>query len=240
MSGSAAEERIRAKAEALLRRLFPDARIIHELVLQQGGCRIDLAAVGRSFIAAIEIKSERDVLARLPEQVAAAMAVTDLFGVCIAAKHADKVAASWHRRDDAKVRLPINANLLVETEDGFETECTPFDTGWLGAQRHHPRLCNPAARLEMLWADELRLISRSRLPRQPAKHLICETMTGREIREAVCAALRARGFPRADPPLPFPVTDLAGAPAEAVAAATPLPLQSTTLERPSIETEGAQ
>jgi hypothetical protein len=40
---SAAEARIRTKAEALMRREWPDARIIHEFDL--GGVRLDLAAV---------------------------------------------------------------------------------------------------------------------------------------------------------------------------------------------------
>jgi hypothetical protein len=208
MSGSIAEERIRAKAEALLRRLFPDARIIHELVLCQGGVRIDLAAVRPGYIAALEIKSERDVLKRLPSQIEAAMAVTDLFGVCVAEKHAAKFAKSYEPRSEAKIALPYGAHLLVETCDGFETRFTPFHEAWAG-DRIQPRLCNPADRLEMLWADELRVISRSRHPRQAAKQLACETMTGRQLREAVCAALRARPFPRADAPLPWPLQDLA-------------------------------
>lgn len=208
MSGSIAEERIRAKAEALLRQHFPEARIIHELVLQQGGVRIDLAAVSPSHIAAVEIKSERDVVKRLPAQIEAAMRVADLFAVCITEKHADKVVASHHPKRDGQIRLPWRANLLVEQGDGFNTYFTDFAHG-MARRLRDTRLCNPADRLEMLWADELRVISRSRLSRQPAKQLICETMTGREIREAVCSALRARHFPRADPALPWIVEDLA-------------------------------
>lgn len=208
MSGSAAEERIRVKAEALLRRLFPDARIVHELVLEQGGVRIDIAAVRPSFIAAIEVKSERDVLTRLPDQAKAGLRVTDLFGVCIAAKHAEKIG-KYYMPEPGKIQLPYRAELLVETEDGFVTKYTGFDPDGGISDRIQPRLCNPADRLEMLWADELKLIGRTKLSRQPAKHLICETMTGRAIREAVCATLRARSFPRADAPVPFPLQDLA-------------------------------
>lgn len=198
MGGSVAEERIRVKAEAMLRRLFPDARIIHELVLKQGGVRIDLAAVSPSFIAAIEVKSERDVLTRLPDQAKEAMRVTDLFGVCVAEKHAAKVGQYYD--DEAVVKLPYGAHRLVETDDGFDARYTPFDLNWLGKDRFQARLCNPADRLEMLWAEELKVISaRPKLSRQPAKHFICETMTGAEIRRAVCTALRTRSFPRADP-----------------------------------------
>ncbi|WP_460986393.1 hypothetical protein [Sphingobium sp. TomTYG75] len=188
----------------MLRQLFPDARIIHELVLRQGGVRIDIAAVRPGYIAALEIKSERDVLTRLPNQVKAAMEVTDLFGVCVAAKHADKIGKFYD--DGAKVKLPWGAQLLVEADNGFDLK--PYDAfhhegGW--RHRVGPRLCNPADRLEMLWAEELKLISqRPKLSRQPAKTHICESMTGRQIREAVCATLRARPFPRADPAIPFP------------------------------------
>lgn len=210
MAGSSAEERIRAKAETMLRSLFPDARIIHELVLKQGGVRIDLAAVRPGFIAAVEIKSERDVLTRLPDQVEAALAVTDMFAVCVAPGQAEKVG-KWHTdATKVKVRLPYGAHLLVETDDGFDTQYSPFDPDWRGFDRIQSRLCNPADRLEMLWAEELKLISqRPKLSRQPAKHHICETMNGRQIREAVCAALRARPFPRADPVIPFIVQELA-------------------------------
>lgn len=67
MAGSDAEERIRAKVEAELRRQFPTARIIHELVLSSGVSRLDLAAVTRDQIIVAEIKSERDTLSRLKD-----------------------------------------------------------------------------------------------------------------------------------------------------------------------------
>jgi hypothetical protein len=209
MAGSIAEERIRAKAEALLRRRFPDARIVHELVLEQGGVRIDIAAIRPGFLAALEIKSERDTLKRLPEQIKAALKVCDLFGVCIAAKHEPEVGRWPGHKDGAEVVLGHAVDLLIEQEDGFDCRHSAFCDGWRG-NRGETRLCNPADRLEMLWAEELKLISRApKMSRQPAKHLICETMTGRQIREAVCAALRARPFPRADPAIPFPLLDLA-------------------------------
>lgn len=87
MAGSAAEERIREKAVAAMRRRWPSARIVHELQLEQGGIRIDLAAVSEDFLALAEIKSERDVLKRLPAQISRAMAVADEVWIVIAAKH---------------------------------------------------------------------------------------------------------------------------------------------------------
>lgn len=202
MAGSQAEERIRAKAEAMLRRRFPDARIIHELVLKQGGCRIDLAAVTDDFIALVEIKSERDVLTRLPAQIDAMLAVGDLFAVCVAEPVRPKIKRAYEPGEGLKI--PWGVALFVEEGDAFgEDRFGDFN------DLQPRRLCNPADRLEMLWADELKAISGTNLSRQPAKHLICETMTGRQIRRAVCSALRARHFPRADPALPWRVRELA-------------------------------
>lgn len=189
MSGSAAEERIRAKAESALRHAFPEARIIHELVLQQGGVRIDLAAVTPNRLICVEIKSERDVLTRLPDQVAAMKRVCDAWRVCCADKHLDKVReiAGW-----------IGA--VSETE---------LDTPGYGLMRLErdalEGMCNAPARLEMLWADELRLIAGGKGARMVCIRAASDGKTGAEVRCAVCAALRARHFPRADPALPWPV-----------------------------------
>ena len=81
---SAAEERIRLKAETAMRAAFPEARIIHELMVLQGGCRIDLAAVEPDRLILVEVKSERDVLTRLERQREQATAVADLFRVIVA------------------------------------------------------------------------------------------------------------------------------------------------------------
>src|SRR3546814_12937862 len=89
MAGSVAEERIRGKVEAKLRLLFPEARLIHELVLKQGGVRIDLAAVTTARLICIEIKSERDVMTRLPDQCAAMRLVCDTWSVRVEDKWLD-------------------------------------------------------------------------------------------------------------------------------------------------------
>jgi hypothetical protein len=91
MAGSEAEERIRAKVEAEFRRRWPDARIVHELVLNQGGVRIDLAAITEDALIVAEIKSERDVLKRLAGQVKASLRVAQGVWVVVADKHAGEV-----------------------------------------------------------------------------------------------------------------------------------------------------
>lgn len=228
MAGSAAEERIRAKAEALLRERYPDARIVHELVLDQWGVRIDLAAVRPDELIAVEIKSERDVTKRLSAQVTTALKVAQRIWVCAAPKHEIylRSAMEAHRRvmfdtprtvrrrgtvlevqyklEDNPDHIPYLAScsLLIEVETGFE----PLD-GWrTGLSRR--LLSEPAAQLQMLWAEELRTLCGwgrlgvgSKTTRTAAIELAAEHMTGGEIRKGVCTLLRQRPFPRADAPI---------------------------------------
>lgn len=183
---SQSEERIRLKAEAALRASFPDARIIHELVVKQGSCRLDLAAVTPSRVITIEVKSERDVLTRLPDQCAQAGAVSDLFMACVTTKHLDQARelVGW---------------LNAATEDNISSE---LSSRWC-QRRVMQGLCNSPARLEMLWANELRVVAESGGKANRTDSIIraSEYFTGSEVRKRVCAALRARHFPRADPPI---------------------------------------
>jgi hypothetical protein len=226
MSGSEAEERIRAKVEAALRREFPDARIAHEVNISHGGCRMDLAAVRPSSLALIEIKSERDVLKRLPEQVRQALTITGDVRVYVAAKHAKAISGMLeeHLRDaDGKYIVTWSEDgrrgaweksptycpdlrrcrVYVETDDGF-ADLDPYKAArWLRDVMQH--MSDLRAQLEMLWADELRsLLARNsvgttpKASREVNKRLALEFLTGRHIREGLCASLRDRPFARAD------------------------------------------
>jgi hypothetical protein len=227
MAGSQAEERIRAKAEASLRRAFPDARIIHELVLQQGGCRIDLAAVTPTQIVLGEIKSERDVLKRLADQLAAAFAVTEDVRLYVADKHVKAVEAleDYHTavpRDppvqnvysgrlittqliDNPSRIPLLSRTHLIREDGEAGDLVPFEkhrVSSFGAMPH------PKAIFDLLWAAEQEAVVRSlgfgRATRDVMSRFVVENLSGSEIRRHVCAALRARPFPRSDPAIEIP------------------------------------
>lgn len=64
----------------------------------------------------------------------------------------------------------------------------------------------PAPLLEMLWAEEMRAMCRSfavaagpRAPRPAMRRALADSLTGRQIRTGVCAALRGRAFAEADP-----------------------------------------
>lgn len=186
MAGSASEERIRAKAEAALRDVWPDARIIHELMLQQGGCRIDLAAVTPDRLIAVEIKSEKDVLDRLKRQSEQAQLVADLFCVVLTEKH-------WRSAWEDRHVCITDAAKEDEVAEYFKRE----------QRRALIATCNAPARLQMLWADELRRVAGTgpRAARMFSIRQASDFLTGSEVRRRVCAALRARPFPRADPPV---------------------------------------
>ncbi len=69
---SSAEAEIRDAVVARIRKQRPGARIIHEInVSTYGPNRIDVLAVDRAEIIAVEIKSAKDKLDRLPAQIAA-------------------------------------------------------------------------------------------------------------------------------------------------------------------------
>jgi hypothetical protein len=221
MSGSAAEERIRSKSEAMLRTAWPEARIVHELVLEQGGCRIDLAAITPDRLIAVEIKSERDTLSRLAAQVRAASKVAGTIWLCVAEKHVSAI----ERMADA--RLPFAEAKTPVVRQGKEVgwrfaenpaylpeirHCTLFVEDHDGALRlkdghrfwrDRERVLSPSDQLAMLWAEELRSVCAGldlgkRSTRRRCISLACEMLTGRQIRRAVCGELLTRPFPRAD------------------------------------------
>lgn len=213
MAGSEAEERVRGKAEAMMRRRYPDGRVIHELVLQQGGVRIDLACVTPDRLVVAEIKSERDTLSRLDRQLRRAVAVADEIWVCVAEKHGQAAAKAWdypsgkdhpERHDEAlrDYRARCGAYLYIENPMGILS----------AANYHRPRhhYPDPRLRFDLLWAGEMKdalarhfggAVFGSKMTRDYMTAQAVEFMTGQELRRAVCAQLRGRPFPRADAPV---------------------------------------
>lgn len=192
-----------------MRRRWPDARIVHELQLEQSGIRIDLAAIGEDFLAVAEIKSERDVLKRLASQVERAVAVADEVWIVCAAKHKAAIddARSWSADEAASARSLRKARLLVERLDlDGGVHMDPFSHAM---SKRPPHIADPRCRFDLLWSGEMRsalgrhfggatLGVSSKLTRSAMTALAVEHMTGRELRRAVCAQLRDRVFPRAD------------------------------------------
>lgn len=214
MSGSAEERAIRDGIVPRLRELCPDARIVHELNVDHGKCRVDIAAIQDERLTFVEIKSKKDTLDRLPEQVKvfsrachAMIVVLDekFFGERYAERlkaagrfsvwSGDGVIWKWPR--------PCSLNEPVKAWRGLEYDWQPAFFQARGAvEPHAMRL------LELLWAEELRdecerhrIPCNSRSARWPMIQAMVLSMNGREIRRSVCRQLRQRSFAEGDVPL---------------------------------------
>lgn len=182
---SEAETRIRLKAEKFLREHWPDARILHELDI--GGVRLDLAAVTEDRLILCEIKSEKDTLSRLQSQVEGAAYIGGPVLVFVAEKWMGEIG-----------NLPHRAVVLVERTDLFE--------GCIGTYTYSitPRHFssdndgfNSRALLGLLLKPELIAMTKNIGGKASynvhrLQNMAHESMTGREVRRGVMAALRAR------------------------------------------------
>jgi hypothetical protein len=188
---SEAERHLRRLACGRLRVLMPEARIVHELNVETGKCRVDIAAVAPDRLVFVEIKSRKDKLDRLPEQCRTfAPACHDLV-VCYASERWD-----W--------------STMYKTTD-YRATLWPEDqaTTWQLRARHWSPP-NTSAMLNLLWAEELRDEGRragfqphSRATRSEMMHRLWSGLTGTEVVAAVCRQLRFRHFPEADEAVPL-------------------------------------
>lgn len=200
---SADEAEIRDAVVARLRLIRPGARIIHEInVAGQGSNRIDVLAVDRAEIIAVEVKSKKDKIDRLPSQIAAMRgaahhvvaalhekflislpyrgAPVGLFGAPPEAR--DAVTWFWPETDNGKVR-----------DWGCRT--------WV-APKQAMTIALPGAALDMLWADELRRVCLDlgvAVGARANMTLMAKQARGGELTKAICAALRRRTCIEADP-----------------------------------------
>lgn len=183
---SDAERHLRDMAVARLRVLMPDARIIHELNVETGTCRVDLAAVAPTRLVLAEIKSRKDTLDRLPKQ-------TKLF------------APACHRLIVVYASERWTVETIYKATD-YGAEVWPEDRQKWWTIRDTFRPPNTSAMLNLLWRAELfaeatraNLQPNRRADRKTLMAALWEHLTGRQIVEAVCRRLRVRHFPVADP-----------------------------------------
>ncbi len=198
---SDAEAEIREPVVARLREMVPGCRIIHEINAESFGNRIDVLAVGTDRLVAVEIKSERDTLKRLPDQIKAMRSVTHETCVAIHEKFLKQSHGSVYPPDEAR-----NATVWVypRLERKGHVQCGAEwqdRDGWKKTFR-----CLPIGAMEMLWRNELHNICRtldvtraSHLTRHEAMDEIRWIMSGQKITETVCATLRNRACVEADP-----------------------------------------
>lgn len=186
-----------------LRGKYPGARIIHELPLRYSQRRIDLAAVTETDIISVEIKSSRDVIDRLEEQIRAFLPISSKVIVALAPKWNPKPEVVWEKttRGEVGTYSYSEAQQIIRRFD-VETWTVCADSGiveatdgmWLGLQR-------PWAirMLDILWREELLQVAvahgigvRKDAPHAEIRDACEENMTGREVRQAVCKMLRQR------------------------------------------------
>jgi len=208
---SAAEAEIRDAAIARLRELMPGCRIIHEINCASfGPNRIDLLAVMKDRIAAVEVKSERDKLDRLPAQIASMKGVAHH---AIAALH-EKFLTPWksshfdlpafHEPEEA--RHAVVWAYPVRPRAGILGEW-PLRDRW-----EKPKLLPPPDFIDLLWASELRSIVRkhnlhratSGLDMPQMVDLLRWGLPGKTLLAETCATLRRRNCIEADPAVDAP------------------------------------
>lgn len=200
---SDAEAEIRGPVVSRLREIIPGCRIIHEINAASFGNRIDVLAVGVDRVAAVEIKSEKDKIDRLPVQLGAMYGVAHHIFAALHEKFLHDIRGDAHPPDEA--RLAVTWVYPIRERPGH------IDCGavWHDRDRWSKRFsCLPSGAIGMLWREELHEICRNigmrgvaKLTMEEAQDAIRWRMNGQQITRAICAALRRRECVEADPPM---------------------------------------
>ncbi len=167
----------------------PDTAIIDELSLCQGDARIDVAVVNGS-LSGYEIKSDRDTLARLPNQLAAYELCFDTMTMVVGKKYVAKcvdVLPQWWGIWEA-----------VPTEHGVSFSC-----------RREPipnTKITPERVVQLLWKNELRealeecgITSPAKASRRELWANLIAAVPNNELFRIVRSRIRARGDWRSGP-----------------------------------------
>ena len=219
---SAAEAEIRDAVVARLRERRPDARIIHEInVSTYGPNRIDVLAVSPSEIIAVEIKSAKDKLDRLPRQIESMKGCAHHV---IAALHdkflVEKVSNKWaaHSERDGVLYCRVLPETIRDHQVEFwiypekrRAMMTVVEGGhdhiasW-GVPQQRFEAALPSGALDLLWRDELAWLCGSLGIATGRRSTMSEMVAalrwhcnGRELTKGICAALRRRECVEADP-----------------------------------------
>lgn len=213
---SAAEKEIRDAVVAYIREHRPNARIIHEINAGSYGTRIDVLAVERAELIAFEIKSERDKLDRLQDQMQGMKGVAHhAFAVIHEKFLVERETNQWaahYERDGLFYKRglpePFQWSRRVWVYPRKERAARP-DYDDL-ARWHFPdptlNTALPAAALDMLWRDELYELCQMmgikvppRTPMAPMLQQLRWRCTGEQLTRGICTLLRARRCIEADP-----------------------------------------
>lgn len=208
---SSAEQDVRDELVSFLR-ARSRGRIIHELnVRGQGSQRIDVALVEPEFIAAFEIKSEKDDLKRLDDQSEAFRRVSHFYRPVLHEKHYVE-HTNEHNWTCIKLAEPSSKTSVCDTWK-YPRPVNPYEPyTWDTCRRgfHARAKAQPRAAdlLGLLWRDELintcnrhGLVTGSRITMAQMIEQMTWELSGKDVCRAVCGALRTRDFAEADPPI---------------------------------------
>lgn len=196
------ELHLRDMVERWGRAKWPDARIVHELVMGRGEVRCDVALVTPNHIVAVEIKSSHDNVGRLLTQAGTyRLAVPELWIVC----------ADRHVRDANLVRY-LMPSIGVAVPDTIRDGAMLWrDRDLVELDPAGPFVPHPEAMLSLLWVEELYAeatragVYQSGRKTRPSHAALVERMKAfpaDEITAAVCRQLRGReALWRADSPV---------------------------------------
>lgn len=217
------EGELREAVVARLRVMMPAARIMHEVNAASFGNRIDVLAVDKAEIVAVEIKSKKDKLDRLPDQI---KAMTGVAHHVIVAAHekflVETPTNQWaaHTERDGKFYRAALPDVVDRLGPKVMPWVYPLRNRAMNGAAWNEYLWNapqpvfaealPSGALNMLWQAELvtmcarhRVPANSRATMDFMRRALRWHLTGAELTRAICAALRARECIEADPAIPL-------------------------------------
>jgi len=187
----ASEIELRGAIERWGRARWPEARVCHELVMNRGSTRLDIAFVAPAYLAVVELKSGADTMERAIHQVGLArLSAHEVWLIC-------------DRRYGQDMRLIRHMLPTV----GIAEASGPFDqppelTMLAEAVRAEPY---PEAIASLLWVSELAAALRIGGARPGTHASLAKRLAALPPAERdalVCRALRGRdALWRADPPV---------------------------------------
>lgn len=196
---SDAEAEIRDAVVAKLRLVRPDARIMHEVNLLNGQNRVDVMAVSRAEIIMVEIKSAKDKIDRLPDQI---KAMRETSHIVIAALHrkflpADHASTLYFARPEG-IPYDVPVWWYPKAQDMAEAYHPTYE--WRDpdiAQSLNRAL--PVDALSLLHRDEMKRLcnelgigTHRTANMQSMEAALLWGATGRQMTLGICAALRRR------------------------------------------------
>ena len=188
----ATEIELRQAVETWGRERWPDARVCHELVMDRGNVRLDVAFVRPSRLIVVELKSGYDTMERAIHQVSVAR---------LAAHEVWLITDRRHGHDVRMVKFLLPS---IGTAHG-ETVGMENTLRIKVAEEPAPQAPHPEALASVLWVEELRAALRWGGTRAPPHITLVRAMAALPPRERdalVCRELRARkALWRADPPI---------------------------------------